>query len=240
MTIDPVGPTGSVVGIDAPRTTDVRRRTGRAIGVVLLLVGIAAVGWAVVRGSDGGATASGPTTTSHPTTTLAAGTTSPTTVEGLGVGFGPEVDGRTPLRGFGQVAATITAGDGSTCEVCLLAAESEAQRERGLMEVTDPDLGGYDGMVFVYAQPTGGAFWMRNTPMPLSIAYFDGSGRLVSTADMTPCDDVPSCPSYPAAGAFAYALEVPKGRLADVGVVGEPGEVAIELTGRDCPLAAAS
>ncbi|MEZ5137660.1 MAG: DUF192 domain-containing protein [Acidimicrobiales bacterium] len=126
------------------------------------------------------------------------------------------------------------AGDGTVCEVCLLAAETPEQRERGLMEVTDPGLGGYDGMVFVYDAPTAGAFWMRNTPMPLSIAYFDIDGRLVSTADMAPCADSPDCRSYPADAPFAFALEVPQGGLEDVGVV---GEATLELTGRRCPLA---
>jgi hypothetical protein len=54
---------------------------------------------------------------------------------------------------------------------------------------------------------------------------------------MDPCEDSPDCPSYPPDAPFAFALEVPQGGLEEVGVVGDPGEVSIELTGRDCPLA---
>jgi len=164
---------------------------------------------------------------------LPPGTTAPVTSdEGLGEGFADDVDGRTPLRGFSQVAATITGEDGTVCEVCLLAAETDEQRARGLMEVTDAELGGYDGMLFVYPDEVAGSFWMRNTPLPLSIAYFTGEGELVSTVDMEPCDDVDSCPNYPPDGPFRLALEVPQGELAAVGVI---GEATIELGGRTCP-----
>ncbi|HRW38931.1 MAG: DUF192 domain-containing protein [Acidimicrobiales bacterium] len=200
------------------------------------MLGVAVLAASLLLGGDGddAPTSASVTFTAPPAADLAPGTTATTSPSGLGVGVGDAVDGRTPLAGFGQVAARIVAGDGTVCEVCLLAAETPDQRERGLMAVTDPTLGGYDGMVFVYDAPTAGAFWMRNTPMPLSIAYFDIDGRLVSTADMAPCADSPDCRSYPAAAPFAFALEVPQGGLEDVGVV---GEATLELTGRRCPLA---
>lgn len=194
---------------------------GLVVGVLLALVlGLAACG----GGSDD---ADGPAGTGTSTSTsvtdagsapeASTGTTAPVTAdEGLGEGWAPERDGRTPLRGFGEVQVTITDDAGETCEVCLLAATDAAQRERGLMEVTDPELGGYDGMLFEYPDEIEGAFWMRNTPMPLSIAYFDGDRELVSTVDMAPCADEPSCTSYPAEGPFRYALEVPQGGLAEV------------------------
>jgi uncharacterized membrane protein (UPF0127 family) len=211
-------------------------------GVALVALGAVALVASLLGGRDDGGgsapssasvTFTAPAGSSEP---LAPGTTATTAASGLGVGVGDEVGGRTPLAGFGQVAATITAADGTTCDVCLLSAETDAQRARGLMEVTDEELGGYDGMVFVYGADSSGSFWMRNTPMPLSIAYFDEDRRLVSTVDMEPCADDPSCPSYPAGGAFRYALEVPQGGLDEVGVVGDPGEVSISFTGRECPL----
>ena len=85
----------------------------------------------------------------------------------------------------------------------------------GLMAPTD--LAGRVGMVFVFPGPTTESFYMRNTPMPLSIAWFDGSGRFVSAADMVPCADVPNCPLYSAARAYRYALEVPRGGLGGLG-----------------------
>ncbi len=203
-----------------------------AIATVVVLLG-ALVGMLARSGSDDAAT----TSAVGPTSTVVdpAGTTAPTTpTKGLGEGWAPSQRGRTPLRGFGEIQATITDAKGKTCRVCLLAALDEAQRERGLMEVTDQDLGGYDGMVFVYPAPIEGAFWMRDTPMALSIAYFGGGGRLVSTTDMAPCGPTGTCPVYPADGPFRYALEVPKGRLS--GLLVDQGS-RIVLGGHTCPLA---
>ena len=85
------------------------------------------------------------------------------------------------------------------------------------MEVTD--LGGYQGMVFVWDADTSGGFWMRNTPTPLSIAWFDADGEFVSSADMEPCSaTAPDCPVYPAGGAYRFAVEVFQGDLDDLGV----------------------
>ena len=139
----------------------------------------------------------------------------------------------TPLRGFGVVAVSVTTEDGRICELCLLSATTSEQRERGLMEVTDEDLGGFDGMLFEYPEEVDGAFWMRNTPMPLSIAYFDDEGELVSTSDMQPCANSTDCPSYPADGAFKYAIEVPQGMLDEAGA--EPG-ARLHIHTRRCPL----
>lgn len=219
------------------------------MGALAVVVGLGLVAVALVGGDDEGGSAperatttttgaTGPTaTTGDPAGSVPAGSTAPTTPEaGLGEGVAPERGGRRALRGFGEVAATITAEDGTACEVCLLAATDAAQRERGLMEVTDPDLGGYDGMLFAYPEEVGGAFWMRNTPTPLSIAYFDAAGHLVSTADMAPCADEPTCRSYPADRPFRYAVEVPRGRLPDVGVV---GAATLRIDARTCPQAPA-
>ena len=179
--------------------------------------------------SSGGSDAAAPTTRRAATTT--------TSSTGLGEGFGPARNGRRPLAGFGEVAATITSADGTTCEVCLLAATTDAQRQRGLMEVTDPELGGYDGMLFRFPSDVDGGFWMRNTPMPLSIAYFDGDGAFVSAVDMLPCSDSASCPSYAADAPFRSALEVPAGALEDLGV-GEGATIRVDA--ESCPLARSS
>jgi uncharacterized membrane protein (UPF0127 family) len=60
---------------------------------------------------------------------------------------------------------------------------------------------------------------MRNTPMSLSIAYVDAAGTIVSTVDMAPCGDLGVCPTYPAAGPYRIAIEVPQGGLARLGIV---------------------
>lgn len=232
--------------MDALAPDDVESPTRRwvAVAAVVLLVlgaGLLIGAWVRSGSGDGGSDQPSIALSSAPpvgSIDMADATTAPTTPDvGLGEGFTPERDGRTPLRGFGEATVTVTDRSGSVCELCLLAATTEQQRARGLMEVTDPDLGGYDGMIFEYPDPVDGAFYMRNTPMPLSIAYFDATGAFVSATDMTPCDDVERCPTYPAASPFRYAVEVPEGVLSDVGIA-EGSSVAV--TGRTCPLAAGS
>jgi uncharacterized membrane protein (UPF0127 family) len=120
--------------------------------------------------------------------------------------------------GFGEVAIAVTGPDGEVTGWCVLLAATSEQRQRGLMEVTD--LGGYAGMLFVWDGDVSSSFYMRNTPTPLSIGWFDADGALVSTADMDPCADVEGCPTYPSGGRYRFALEVPQGSLDDVGVVG--------------------
>ena len=124
---------------------------------------------------------------------------------------------RVPLAGFGETRITVRKVDGGLIAWCLLLAETSEQRARGLMQVAD--LQGYDGMLFRYPAPVTESYYMRNTPMPLSIAYIGNDGKLVSNVDMAPCGDVEGCPNYPPAGPFRLAIEVPQGGLPRLGVV---------------------
>lgn len=128
-------------------------------------------------------------------------------------------DAAPPPAEFGTISATVTAPDGARHDLCLLDAHTPTQRRRGLMGVTDRSLGGCDGMAFRFTSDQTTPFWMRNTPLPLSIGYFDARGRLVSTADMAPCGDRADCPRYPPSGPYRYAVEVLRGRLAEFGIV---------------------
>lgn len=84
-------------------------------------------------------------------------------------------------------------------------ADHDAEREKGLMYRDALQAG--EGMLFVYPDERQRGFWMRNTKIPLSIAYIDASGQIVHTADMDPFDEsiVPS--RLPA----MYALEMSRG-----------------------------
>jgi uncharacterized protein len=138
-------------------------------------------------------------------------------------------------EGFDLAPVEITLADGEVCALCLWVAETAVQRQRGLMGVTD--LGPADGMVFVYDGPASGQFWMRGTPMPLSIAFFAEDGSFVSAADMKPCLTGPpdDCPRYSAAGPYVSAIEVPQGRLAELGI-GAGSRLAL-ATGPGCDAA---
>jgi uncharacterized membrane protein (UPF0127 family) len=136
--------------------------------------------------------------------------------------------------GFDTVAGRVTAADGSTCDVCLWAARTADQRARGLMGVTD--LSGADGMVFRFGAETTSQFWMRDTPTPLSVAFFGADGMFVSSADMSPCVDGPAtaCSRYAAAGPYTDAVEVALGELPSLLMT--PG-ARLEVFERPCPLA---
>lgn len=74
------------------------------------------------------------------------------------------------------------------------------------------------GMVFVFPDQEVRSFWMKNTLVPLDIAYFRGDGTWVSSARMEPCVEDP-CISYLSAGPAMYALELPAGGLgAGIGI----------------------
>lgn len=125
----------------------------------------------------------------------------------------PTTSGVVP-EGFDLVAGRVTAADGEVCDVCLWLAAAPEQRGRGLMGVTD--LGDGDGMVFRWDEPTTGNFWMRDTPQPLSIAFFAADGSFVSAVDMDPClQPTPDadCARYAPAGPYTDAVEVFDGGL---------------------------
>lgn len=135
---------------------------------------------------------------------------------------------RTPLPGFGEVAVEVTKVDGTIVSWCLLLADTPELRQRGLMAVTDPALGGYDGMLFRFDEDSTTGFWMRNTPQPLSIAYLGADGGVVSITEMAPCADTADCPTYPPSGPYRRTVEAPLA-TGGVGALGiEPGARLVE------------
>jgi uncharacterized protein len=99
--------------------------------------------------------------------------------------------------------------------VRLEIAADPAARARGLMGRREVPEG--TGMVFLYPEDVAEAFWMKNTLVPLSIAFVAADGRVVSVAEMTPCEADP-CPSYAPAGPYRYAVELGAGAFPAAGV----------------------
>lgn len=62
-------------------------------------------------------------------------------------------------------------------------------------------------MLFVFTRDTKGAFWMKNTRVPLRIVFFDASGKRVRQLTMTPCREDP-CPLYFPGRWYRFALEL--------------------------------
>jgi hypothetical protein len=105
-------------------------------------------------------------------------------------------------------AAILVGNHRLTVEV----AATRAHRGRGLMfRKSLPD---DRGMLFIFPEEQLLDFWMRNTSIPLSIAFADASGRIVRIADMQPFSDAQVSSGAPA----RYALEVNAGWFAQRGV----------------------
>jgi len=115
---------------------------------------------------------------------------------------------------FPHADATIVTGKRSVT-LRVEVASTDAQRAQGLMNRRRlaPDA----GMVFLFPQPTRTQFWMKDTLIPLSIAFYDRRGRILRILAMAPCRAA-ACPVYDAGVAFRGALEVNRGAFRRWGV----------------------
>ena len=84
-------------------------------------------------------------------------------------------------------------------------ADTPRKREKGLMFVGK--LPENEGMLFEFPGQSYGGFWMKNTFIPLSIAYLDFDGKILEILDMEPCK-VEKCPIYDPGVYYYYAVEV--------------------------------
>ncbi|MBA3350315.1 MAG: DUF192 domain-containing protein [Actinobacteria bacterium] len=123
---------------------------------------------------------------------------------------GSEVSG----PGFSTGTGLIRTGDRSI-RLELEIARSPAQRAFGLMHRRS--LGERAGMIFLYETKSTGGFYMKDTLIPLSIAFLDGQGKILRILDMDPCREEPCKVYYPHV-AYKRALEVNQGALASWGV----------------------
>lgn len=116
----------------------------------------------------------------------------------------------------------IGASGGESVEVEVEIADDTEEMARGLMGRTA--LAEDAGMLFVYPDERELSFWMKDTLIPLSIAFMDAEGRIVDIQDMRALDDTP--PHYTSAEPARYALEVNKGFFDERGVeVGDRAEL---------------
>jgi hypothetical protein len=94
-------------------------------------------------------------------------------------------------------------------------ADTDPLRERGLMGRTSLDDDA--GMLFQWTDDTSVAFWMKDTLIPLSIAFLSADGRVLSLLDMEPCRADP-CPVYDPHVSYRMALEAKQGAFTRWGV----------------------
>lgn len=114
-----------------------------------------------------------------------------------------------PIEREGQVVAKVKA------EI----AQTQDERSKGLM--FRKKLADGDGMLFVFEKDEVLSFWMKNTNIPLSIAYISSDGRIIEIKNMYPNDENPVTSSR----SVRYALEVPKDWFTRAGV--KTGDIAV-------------
>ncbi|MEX1045015.1 MAG: DUF192 domain-containing protein [Chthoniobacterales bacterium] len=114
----------------------------------------------------------------------------------------PQAASRTPAQ---ETLPTITLRIGAATVEAEVADESD-ERTMGLMgreELPDDK-----GMLFVFREPQAMSFWMRDTLVPLSIAYLNAAGVIREIHDLQPLDETPARSAF---RDLLYALEVPQG-----------------------------
>jgi len=101
-------------------------------------------------------------------------------------------------------------------------ADTESTRMAGLMFRNE--LGADNGMLFVFSDKASRAFWMKNTLIPLSIAFMDEKGVIENTLEMPPQTEQ----TFMSAGLAKYALEMNAGWYTKHGI--KPGDVVVGAT----------
>ncbi len=135
----------------------------------------------------------------------------------------PETTPTTTGPGAPETTLAIINSLGERVIVRVEVADTNEERARGLMERTE--LAEDAGMLFVLDRPQSPGFWMRNTLIPLTVAYISADGRIVDIQDMQPLDET----SHPSAEPAKYALEVNQGFFAERGIeVGDMVEIPRE------------
>lgn len=133
---------------------------------------------------------------------------------------GPTPPTPTTAPAFAPAKVLIDTDEGSVI-IDAEKAETPEQRAIGLMHRTELDADA--GMVFLFFEDHSGAFYMKNTLIPLSIAFFGEDGRILDILDMDPCTADP-CDLYAPTSAdgdpltYWGALEVNRGAFDEWGV----------------------
>jgi len=108
-------------------------------------------------------------------------------------------------------------------------ADDAEERRRGLMGVKN--LPADEGMAFVFDEPVGSTFWMKDTLIPLSIAFVGEDDRVIGVLEMQPCEADP-CPSYGVDEPYVLAIEANLGWFEDHGIeAGDQAELRVSAYG---------
>ena len=105
-----------------------------------------------------------------------------------------------PVQAFGSLELTM-----GMYRIQTEVASTDPDRQRGLM--FRKDMPENQGMLFVFPMLAQHCMWMKNTLLPLSVAFLDEEGRIINVEDMAPQTETNHCARQPA----RYALEMNRG-----------------------------
>jgi uncharacterized protein len=112
---------------------------------------------------------------------------------------------------------TFVNKDGEEIDLFVEVVDTPEERGRGLMfRQSMPE---NQGMLFVFEQEGQYSFYMRDTPLPLSIAFIEGEGDIIEIEDMQPLTEDLHSPDEP----YLYAVEVNQGWFARNGITAGAG-----------------
>lgn len=106
---------------------------------------------------------------------------------------------------YPTVALTVRAADGTAAALTAEVVSTSSERQQGLM--FRRSLPENEGMLFVFPAETSTGFWMRNTYIPLTIAYLAGDGVVLQLRTGEPLNETLLTPAQP----YRYTLEVNEG-----------------------------
>jgi uncharacterized membrane protein (UPF0127 family) len=117
--------------------------------------------------------------------------------------------------GSPEMASLVVDTRSGSVELRVEVAEGDDDRQQGLMGRAE--LAEQAGMLFLFDGESSGGFWMKDTLIPLSVAFIDSDGEILSILDMEPCDADP-CPVYDPGVAYHAAVEVNQGAFEELGI----------------------
>jgi len=128
----------------------------------------------------------------------------------------------TPQAGLEVTTVRFATESGDAIDLRVEVADTPGERYVGLMH--RESLGDGAGMLFVWPEETSSGFWMRNTLIPLSIAFISREGVIRDIQDMEPLDETLHYAPLP----YVYAIEVNQGWYEENGIgVGDRAEITI-------------
>jgi uncharacterized membrane protein (UPF0127 family) len=132
-------------------------------------------------------------------------------------------------QGHAERATSTVRFEGTDATLAVEVADDTDEQRRGLMGVEH--LPANQGMAFVWPEPVASTFWMKDTLVPLSVAFVDETGHVIDVLDMQPCE-TDTCPTYGVNEPYVFAVEANLGWFDDHSIeAGDRAELREDLDG---------